>query len=84
MSDGLENVVAAETVMSDVDGQRGLLIIRGRSLDDLAGRTRFEDVTRLLFDGFFDDLPADIGPALGAARVEVVDFDAEKGGITLQ
>ena len=71
MSDGLENVVAAETVLSDVDGQAGRLIIRGRSLDELAGRTTYEQVTRLLWDGFFDNLPADLGPALAAARLEV-------------
>ena len=71
MSDGLEDVVAAHTVMSEVDGQRGVLIIRGRSLDELAGRTRFEDLAGLLFDGFFDDLPTDLTAALGAARVEV-------------
>ncbi len=71
MSDGLEDVVAAETVLSEVDGQRGVLIIRGRSLDDLASRASFEEVTRLLWDGFFDDLPDDLQPALGAARVEV-------------
>ena len=57
MSDGLEDVVAANTVLSEVDGQRGQLIIRGHSLDELAGRARFEDVARILFDGFFDDLP---------------------------
>jgi citrate synthase len=71
MSDGLEDVVAADTVLSEVDGQAGRLIIRGRSLDELAGRTSFEDVTLLLFSGWFDDLPADLGPALGAARAEV-------------
>lgn len=71
MSDGLEDVVAAHTVMSEVDGQRGVLIIRGRSLDELAGRARFEDLASLLFSGFFDDLPADLTAALGAARVEV-------------
>jgi citrate synthase len=71
MSDGLENVVAADTVLSEVDGQAGRLIIRGRSLDELAGRTTYEQVTRLLWDGFFDNLPADLGPALAAARVEV-------------
>lgn len=71
MSDGLEDVVAAETVLSEVDGQAGRLIIRGRSLDDLAGRTRYEEVVRLLFEGFFDDLPADLAPALGRARLEV-------------
>ena len=71
MSDGLEDVVAADTVLSDVDGKAGRLIIRGRSLDELAGRTTYEEVTRLLWDGFFDDLPDDLQPALAAARVEV-------------
>ena len=71
MSDGLEDVVAANTVMSEVDGQRGVLIIRGHSLDELAGATRFEDLVRTLFDGFFEALPADLAPALGAARAEV-------------
>jgi citrate synthase len=71
MSDGLEGVVAAETVLSEVDGLAGRLIIRGRSLDELAGRTSFEEVMRLLWDGFFEGLPADLAPALGAARAEV-------------
>jgi len=71
MSDGLENVVAAETVLSEVDGLAGRLVIRGCSLDDLAGHASFEDAVHLLFEGFYKDLPADIGPALGAARVEV-------------
>ncbi len=71
MSDGLEDVVAADTVLSEVDGQAGRLIIRGRSLDELAGRTTFEEVTRLLWDGFFDHIPDDLGQALGAARREV-------------
>jgi citrate synthase len=71
MSDGLEGVVAADTVLSEVDGQAGRLIIRGRSLDELAGHATYEEVTRLLWDGFFEDLPADLAPALGAARLEV-------------
>ena len=75
MSDGLEGVVAARTVLSDVDGAAGHLIIRGYSLDDLAGRTRFEDVAHLLFDGFFDDMPADLTRALGEARVAVFGVD---------
>src|ERR1700709_1813994 len=71
MSDGLEDVVAADTVPWEGDSRAGRLIIRGRSLDELAGRTTFEEVTRLLWDGFFDGLPDDLGPALAAARVEV-------------
>ena len=68
---GLEGVVAAETVLSEVDGQAGRLVIRGRSLDEIAGKLRFEDVARLLFEGFFDNLPADFAAPLGAARAEV-------------
>lgn len=71
MSDGLESVVAADTVLSEVDGLAGRLVIRGRSLDDIAGRIRFEDAIHLLFDGFFADLPDDLAPALGAARADV-------------
>ena len=33
MSNGLEDVVAAETILSDVDGLAGRLIIRGQPLD---------------------------------------------------
>jgi citrate synthase len=71
MSEGLEGVIAAQTILSEVDGQAGRLIIRGLSLDEIAGRLAFEDVAHLLFDGFFDDLPDDLRPALGAARAEV-------------
>lgn len=69
MKSGLEDVVAAETVLSDVDGLAGRLIIRGVSLDDLAG-ARYEDALVLLWSGFFD-LPADMPAALAAARGEV-------------
>jgi len=71
MSDGLEGVVAAETVLSEVDGAAGVLIVRGRSLDELAGHATYEDVVALLFGGFYPDLPADVRAALGDARAEV-------------
>ena len=70
MSSGLEDVVAAETVLSDVDGNAGRLIIRGVSLDDLVARSRYEDVLGLLLHGFFADAPP-LPAALGAARVAV-------------
>ncbi|MDG2528824.1 citrate synthase/methylcitrate synthase [Caulobacter endophyticus] len=70
VSAGLEGVIAAATVLSDVDGQAGRLTIRGWAVEDLAGRARFEDAVHLLLDGFFDDLPADLAPALGEARVQ--------------
>ena len=72
MASGLDDVVAAETILSDVDGVAGRLVIRGRSLDDL-GTTGFEELVHLLFDGFFPDLPptAALRDRLGAARVQV-------------
>jgi len=69
MAIGLDEVVAAETVLSDVDGLAGRLVIRGRSLDALAGRASSEDLLALLFDGAFTNSPT---PAqLGAARAEI-------------
>src|SRR5579871_4263533 len=69
--DGLENIVAAETVLSEVDGQAGRLVIRGHAVEELAGRASYEATAHLLLDGFFDDLPADLARPLGAARAEV-------------
>jgi citrate synthase len=77
MNDGLENVVAAETVLSDVDGLAGRLVIRGLPLSALAGRVSFEHVLGLLWEGFFPALPRDLTRPLGAARVKV--FDKTRG-----
>ncbi|MGH8230053.1 MAG: citrate synthase/methylcitrate synthase [Steroidobacteraceae bacterium] len=73
MQSGLENVVAAETVLSDVDGQAGRLIIRGHSLDELVAGSRYEDVMALLWTDLFPECPDTslLGAELGAARVRV-------------
>lgn len=70
---GLDDIVVAETVLSDVDGVAGRLTIRGFALDELAGRASFEQVLHLLFGGFFADLPSadQLAARLGAARAEV-------------
>ncbi|HEY2179618.1 MAG TPA: citrate synthase/methylcitrate synthase [Caulobacteraceae bacterium] len=73
VADGLEGVVAAQTVHSDVDGAAGRLVIRGYSLDEIAEAWRFEDVVALLWSGFFEALPGDLAAALGAARAEVAE-----------
>ncbi|UCI08614.1 citrate synthase/methylcitrate synthase [Mesorhizobium sp. B1-1-8] len=75
MANGLDDVVAADTVLSDVDGAGGHLTIRGHSLMELAGHWRYGQVVRLLFDGFFDGLPGDaeLERAIGKARVEVFE-----------
>src|SRR4051812_48619151 len=46
---GLEGVVVAETRMSDVDGERGRLVIAGRDVEDLADQASFEEAAALLW-----------------------------------
>ncbi|MBN9064743.1 MAG: citrate synthase/methylcitrate synthase [Rhizobiales bacterium 65-9] len=72
-NNGMDDVVAAETVLSDVDGSAGRLILRGYSLDDLAGVARYEDMLSILLAGFFPDLPDEkrLPAALGATRRDV-------------
>jgi citrate synthase len=67
-SDGLEGIVAAETVLSHVDGEQGRLIFRGHDIEELAGHASQEAVAALLWDGFVAVEPAKIARALGAAR----------------
>ena len=75
MSEGLDDGVATETSLSDVDGAAGRLIIRGHSLDELAGETRYEEILDLLLAGFFDDPPGagKLAAALGEARLQVFE-----------
>ncbi|MGH8260769.1 MAG: citrate/2-methylcitrate synthase, partial [Steroidobacteraceae bacterium] len=74
MTSGLDDVIAAETVLSEVDGRAGRLIIRGRSLDDLAD-SRYEGVIALLWAELFTDGPdaQALAAGLGAARARVFD-----------
>ena len=51
---GLEDVVAAETYLSDVDGEAGELTIAGFLVEELAGRATFEEIIYLLWN---DELP---------------------------
>jgi citrate synthase len=48
---GLEGIVAAATRLSDVDGERGELVIGGFPVAELAGHATFEEVTWLLWHG---------------------------------
>lgn len=79
MSDGLEDVIAAHTVLSEVDGAAGRLVIRGHSLDDLAGHASFEDMAALMLDGMLPGLPQarDLTAALGQARADLFGIVAQ-------
>jgi citrate synthase len=52
---GLEGVIVAETELSDVDGDRGQLVLRGWFIEDLVGHVTFEDVCALLWTGHLPD-----------------------------
>lgn len=73
IADGLENVVAAETVLSKVDGKAGVLILRGHRLQEIAGRHSFEWLIGQLWQGFVDRPLAEdtLRRALGQARVSI-------------
>src|SRR5688572_370005 len=51
VSAGLEDVVAATTALSDVDGERGELLIGGFPVGELAAQATFEETTWLLWHG---------------------------------
>jgi citrate synthase len=51
---GLAGVIAADTTLSRVDGEKGELIYRGYDIMDLGEKACFEEVVYLLWNG---DLP---------------------------
>jgi citrate synthase len=66
---GLEGVVVAETSLSEVDGERGRLVIAGRDVEDIAGVLSFEELCLALWQqvpGITD--AAELRRALGAER----------------
>ncbi len=73
MKNGLEDVIAAETRLSDVDGERGRLVIRGVSLDDIVPGETYEGVAALLLEGLMERpvCAATLRSLLAAARLEV-------------
>lgn len=52
VNSGLDGVVVADTVMSEVDGEAGRLIVRGHAIEELVASRGFEGVAALLWDGF--------------------------------
>jgi len=52
---GLDGVVAAQTAISSVDGDKGELLIRGFTVDDLAPHISFEEMVFLLWNDVLPD-----------------------------
>ncbi len=49
---GLDGVIVADTVMSEVDGEEGRLVVRGHNLQELVSSRGFEGVAALLWEGY--------------------------------
>jgi citrate synthase len=73
MSNGLEGVIAAETKLSDVDGERGRLILAGHDVEELALRASFAEACAL----FLECSAAEA--AAGLARGRGLGFDRLSG-----
>jgi citrate synthase len=71
MNGGLEGVVAAETVLSHADAERGIVWVRGHSIDDLVAHHGYEGAIALMWDGFVGNglSRGDIVGSLGDARM---------------
>jgi citrate synthase len=85
MPSGLEGVVAAETVLSHTDRERGMLWVRGVALPDLVARHGYEGTVALLWEGFAGDglTHAGIRAELGSARLAAfADLDGWLGAAT--
>lgn len=84
---GLDGVVAAQTRLSHVDGQNGVLIIGGYELEQIAGKITFEQAAHLLWTGRIPTaeeaaaLASEIAAqrALPAVTLQVVREAAAKG-----
>ena len=68
---GLAGIVAADTTLSFIDGEKGILKYCGYSIDDLAVSSSFEEVVCLLYDRELPSVErlANMRARIGAARV---------------
>ena len=84
---GLEGVVAADTNLSSVNGEKGILRYCGYNIDDLAFNTTFEETICLLYDNELPNKQRLDGMTknIGEARVlpkEVIEIIKELVGKT--
>ena len=88
---GLAGVVVAETRLSDVDGERGRLVIAGQDVEAIAGARTFEEVCGMLWGAGGDEVRARLGvgrtrgfellPRLGDALARPSGMDALRAGL---
>jgi len=79
-SPGLEGIVAAETALSLVDGERGRLLYRGYRIGDLVDHGSYPAVANLLWTGEWNPdahLPTAPLPAAVLTALEALPHDAK-------
>lgn len=71
VNSGLDGVVVADTALSEVDGEAGRLVVRGKELPELVRDHGFEGTASLLWEGFVPEggHREAVRRGLGAARV---------------
>src|ERR1051326_431342 len=71
MNNGLEGVIAADTVLSHTDGNTGTIWVRGHTIDELVARHGFEGTVAIIWEGFAGEKLSREGVQreLGTARV---------------
>src|SRR5262245_65405310 len=92
ISNGLEDVVAAATRLSHVDGEAGELIIAGYPVGELAANATFEEATWLLWHGErpsqreLDTFRADlaVGRTLHAPTRSLLASCAREGAVSME
>src|SRR5580698_6207746 len=69
---GLEDVVAASTRLSHVDGEAGTLILAGYAVEDLAPHATFEEVVALFLTTYSSNASSDLvaGRKLSPATID--------------
>lgn len=89
MANGLDGVVAAETVLSHTNRTDGMVWVRGLDLPTLVAGHGFEGTVALLWNGFVGDgltrsgIAAALGEARRAAYARLPDWLAEPAGRSL-
>jgi citrate synthase len=80
--EGLEGILVSETRLSDVDGERGRLVIAGSDVEQLAGVRSFEEVCAQLFSASAPEQvrAADVSAALAAGRARAFALLPKLGG----
>ena len=79
MANGLEGIVAAETVLSHTDPTQGMVWVRGHDIPGLVAHHGFEGTVALLWEGFAGDNLTRAGmiAAFGRAREAAFDVVSE-------